>query len=133
MKLERKERSDLSDLSGRRERKKTIIDFNHIDPSIPPEELEKIKKLYATYKRLWWCFKKIHQNQKRLDLAEKITSSFLVASGIVVGGATLNPLILGVISGMGLIIKTIQEARNRGKRLRKQSLLLPITKKLCPP
>ena len=88
-------------------RKKTILDFNHIDPSIPKEKLEEIKKLYATYKRLWWCFKKIHQNQKRLDLAEKIASSFLVASGIVVGGATLNPVILGVISGMGLIIKTI--------------------------
>ena len=100
-------------------RKKTILDFNHIDPSLPKDEVEEIKKLYATYKRLWWCFKKIHQNQKRLDLAEKVASSFLVASGIVVGGATLNPIILGVISGMGLILKTIQESRNRGKKIEK--------------
>ena len=33
-------------------RKKTILDFNHIDPSLPEEKLEEIQKLYATYKRL---------------------------------------------------------------------------------
>ena len=52
-------------------------------------------------------------------MAEKVASSFLVASGIVVGGATLNPIILGIISGMGLILKTIQESRNRGKKIEK--------------
>ena len=76
-------------------------------------------KSFATYKRLWWCFKKLHQKQKRLDLAEKIASSVLVASGVVAGGAILNPIILGVISGMGLILKAIQEARNRGKKIEK--------------
>ena len=100
-------------------RKKTILDFNHIDPSIPPEQLEEIQKLYATYKKLWWCFKKVYQKQKLLDLVEKISSSVLVASGIVVGGATLNPVVLGVISGMGLILKSLQEAKNRGKKIEK--------------
>ena len=99
--------------------KKTILDFNHIDPSLPEEKLEEIQKLYATYKRLWWCFKKIHQHQKRLDLAEKILSSTLVAGGVLAGGATLNPIVLGVISGLGLILKTIQEAKNRGKKIEK--------------
>ena len=100
-------------------RKKTIFDFNHIDPNIPKEKLEEIQKLYATYKRLWWCFKKLHQKQKLLDLVEKIVSSVLVAGGVVAGGATLNPIILGVISGLGLILKTIQEAKNRGKKIEK--------------
>ena len=113
------------------QREKSIFDFNHIDPSISPEQLEEIQKLYATYKKLWWCFKKVYQKQKRLDLVEKIISSVLVAGGVVAGGATLNPIVLGVISGLGLILKTIQEARNREKRLRKQSLLSQITKKLC--
>ena len=100
-------------------RKKTVLDFNHIDPLIPPEQLEEIQKLYATYKKLWWCFKKVYQKQKLLDLVEKISSSVLVASGIVVGGATLNPVVLGVISGMGLILKSLQEAKNRGKKIEK--------------
>ena len=100
-------------------RKKTILDFNHIDPSISPEQLEEIQKLYATYKKLWWCFKKVHQKQKLLDLVEKISSSVLVAGGVLAGGATLNPIVLGVISGLGLILKTIQEAKNRGKKIEK--------------
>ena len=103
----------------KRERKKTILDFNHIDPSIPPEKLEEIEKLYTTYKKLWWCFKQPYQKQKRLDLAEKIVSSVLVAGGVVAGGVTLNPIVLGVISGLGLILKTIQEAKNRGKKIEK--------------
>ena len=112
-------------------RKKTILDFNHIDPSLPEEKLEEIQKLYATYKRLWWCFKKVYQKQKLLDLVDKIVSSALVAGGVLAGGVSLNPVVLGVISGLGLILKTIQEAKNREKRLRKQSLLSQITKKLC--
>ena len=100
-------------------RKKTIFDFNHIDPSISPAVVEEIQKLYATYKKLWWCFKKVYQKQKLLDLVEKISSSALVAGGVLAGGATLNPIVLGVISGLGLILKTIQEAKNRGKKIEK--------------
>ena len=100
-------------------RKKTILDFNHIDPSIPPEQLEEIQKLYSTYKRLWWCYKQVYQKQKLLDLAEKISSSVLVAAGVLAGAATLNPIVLGVISGLGLVLKTIQEAKNRGKKIEK--------------
>ena len=100
-------------------RQKPILDFNHIDPRISKEELEEIQKLYKHYKKLWWCFKKVHQKQKLLDLVEKISSSALVAGGVLAGGATLNPIVLGVISGLGLVLKTIQEAKNRGKKIEK--------------
>ena len=55
-------------------------------------------------------------------MAEKILSSTLVAGGVVAGGATLNPIVLGVISGLGLILKTIQEAKDRGKKIEKAKL-----------
>ena len=61
----------------------------------------------------------MYQKQKLLDLVEKIVSSALVAGGVVARGATLNPIVLGVISGLGLILKTIQEAKNRGKKIEK--------------
>ena len=96
-------------------RKKTIFDFNHIDPSISPEKLEEIQKLYATYKKLWWCFKKVYQKQKLLDLAEKISSSVLVAAGVLAGGATLNPIVLGVISGLGLGCENNSGSKKQGK------------------
>ena len=52
-------------------------------------------------------------------MVEKISSSVLVAGGVLAGGATLNPIVLGVISGLGLVLKTIQEAKNRGKKIEK--------------
>ena len=61
----------------------------------------------------------MYQKQKLLDLGEKISSSVLVAGGVLAGGATLNPIVLGVISGLGLVMKTIQEAKNRGKKIEK--------------
>ena len=82
-------------------------------------ELEEIKKLYATYHRLWWCFKRVYQVEKRRDLMEKVSSSFLVVCGVVAGAITMNPVILGVISGAGLILKTIQEAGNRSRKIEK--------------
>ena len=63
--------------------------------------------------------RKFTKNKKLLDLVEKISSSVLVAGGVLAGGATLNPIVLGVISGLGLILKTIQEAKNRGKKIEK--------------
>ena len=59
------------------------------------------------------------KSKNLFDLAEKILSSALVAGGVLAGGATLNPIVLGVISGLGLILKTIQEAKNRGKKIEK--------------
>ena len=112
-------------------RKKTILDFNHIDPSISPEKLEEIQKLYATYKKLWWCFKKVYQKQKLLDLVEKISSSVLVAGGVLAGGATLNPIVLGVISGFGVDFENNSGSKKTGeRRLKKQSLRSQIMKKL---
>ena len=52
-------------------------------------------------------------------MVEKISSSVLVAAGVLAGGATLNPIVLGVISGLGLVVKTLQEAKNRGKKIEK--------------
>ena len=37
------------------------------------------------------------------------TSSGLVAIGAIAGGVTMNPIVLGVISGVGLIVKTASE------------------------
>ena len=40
------------------------------------------------------------------------TSSGLVAIGAIAGGVTMNPIVLGVISGVGLIVKTASEMKN---------------------
>lgn len=49
---------------------------------------------------------------KKADLICKILAASLIVSGTVVGGVTLNPIILGSVSGAGRLLKTYSEAKN---------------------
>ena len=93
-------------------RKQSIFDFNHIDPHIQEEELEEIKKLFRFYHKRFWCLKRAHGRFKKMNLLMNLASSGLVAIGAIAGGVTMNPIVLGVISGVGLIVKTASEMKN---------------------
>ena len=95
-----------------RRRKQSIFDFNHIDPHIQEEELEEIKNLFRFYHKRFWCLKQAHSRFKKMNLLMNCTSSGLVAIGAIAGGVTMNPIVLGVISGVGLIVKTASEMKN---------------------
>ena len=95
-----------------RRRKQSIFDFNHIDPHIQEEELEEIKNLFRFYHKRFWCLKRAHSRFKKMNLLMNCTSSGLVAIGAIAGGVTMNPIVLGVISGVGLIVKTASEMKN---------------------
>ena len=41
-----------------------------------------------------------------MDLSCKIGSTILIASGTITGAITMNPILLGVITGSGLILNT---------------------------
>ena len=94
-----------------------IFNFNHIDPSIDEATLTKIKDLYKFYHKKWWCYKQTHKHLKRMNLTCKLTSSSLIASGTIAGGVTLNPIILGVISGAGLLVKTVTDNKNFDRKI----------------
>ena len=96
----------------RKRRKQSIFDFNHIDPHIQEEELEEIKKLFRFYHKRFWCLKRAHGRFKKMNLLINLTSSGLIAIGTIAGAATMNPIVLGVISGLGLIVKTAMEMKN---------------------
>ena len=95
-----------------RQRKQSIFDFNHIDPQIQEEELEEIKNLFRFYHKRFWCLKRAHGRFKKMNLLMNCTSSGLIAIGTIAGAATMNPIVLGVISGVGLIMKTAMEMKN---------------------
>ena len=95
-----------------RRQKQSIFDFNHIDPHIQEEELEEIKNLFRSYHKRFWCLKRAHSRFKKMNLLMNLTSSGLVAIGAIAGGVTMNPIVLGVISGVGLIVKTASEMKN---------------------
>ena len=93
-------------------RKQSIFDFNHIDPQIQEEELKEIKNLFRFYHKRFWCLKRAHSRFKKMNLLMNCTSSGLIAIGTIAGAATMNPIVLGVISGVGLIMKTAMEMKN---------------------
>ena len=52
------------------------------------------------------------QQIQKMNLLMNCTSSGLIAIGTITGAATMNPIVLGVISGVGLIMKTAMEMKN---------------------
>ena len=96
---------------------KNLFDFNHIDPSISEETKEELKKLYKYYHKLWWCHKKTVERFKNINLAVNLVSVSLVTAGTIAGAVTLNPVILGVITGAGLLIKTTSEIKQYSNKI----------------
>ena len=46
-----------------------------------------------------------------------MTSACLDVSGTITGGVTLNPVVLGTISGSGVLLKTRSEIKNYRKKI----------------
>ena len=97
--------------------KKDIFDFNHIDPSISKSDIKTLKDFYIYYHKKYWCFKKSYKNYKFLDNFFTISSIFLVALGTITGGITLNPIIIGVINGTGVIIAGVGKKNNYKRKI----------------
>ena len=84
---------------------KMIIGFNHISDSLSYEEVNKLKTLYRSYNRLKMCYKWKYKRLRRLKLSLELSSIGLTTVGAIVGGVTLNPIILGSLTGSGIMIQ----------------------------
>ena len=84
---------------------KNLFDFNHIDPTIDEETKKELEQFYKYYHKLWWCHKKAVERFKKINLVVNLTSVSLVTAGTIAGAVTLNPVILGTITGAGLLLK----------------------------
>ena len=85
--------------------KKDIFEFNHIDNLLSEDEIKTIKEFYKYYHQKFWCFKKTYQHFKILDESINISGILLMIIGKISGGLTMNPIILGVINGAGIVEK----------------------------
>ena len=81
---------------------KDIFEFNHIDKKLSEENVKTFKDFYKHYQKRFWCFKKSYKRFKLLD-DESITITVfcVMIIGTIVGGITLNPIILAVVNGSG--------------------------------
>ena len=94
-----------------------IFNFNHIDKNISKEKLSEIKAWYKFYYKRFWRYKKAFKHFKRLNLIINVSSTSLVVIGTIACGVTLNPIILGTISGVGILLKTFSEIKNYKKKI----------------
>ena len=97
--------------------KENIFHFNHIDKSKTKEEIQEIKELYKYYHYKYWCHRQAFKHFKKLNLAINISSTGLIVIGAVAGGLTANPAILGIISGAGLVLKTLSDTKNYKRKI----------------
>lgn len=98
---------------------KNVIDFNHISHHLSYEETEKLKKWYKYYHKLYTCYKWKYIRLKRIRLSLNMCSLSLVIIGSIAGGVTANPIILGCISGPGVLIQTYINKSNINSKVEK--------------
>ena len=96
---------------------KDIFEFNHIDPSLAKSDVKIIKDFYSYYHKKYWCFKRSYKSYKFLDNFFSISGICLIAIGTIAGGITLNPVILGVINGAGVIIAGVGKKNNYKRKI----------------
>ena len=82
----------------------SIFNFNHIDKNKTKEEIQEIKELYKYYHYRYWCYQKAYTQYKKVNLASNIVSAGLVIIGSVAGGITANPIIIGTVTGAGVLL-----------------------------
>ena len=94
-----------------------IFNWNHVSENLMEDEISELKALYKFYHKKYWLFKMTFKYFKKAELACTIGSAVLVVTGTIAGGVTLNPAVLGAISGTGLLIKTYSEAVNFKRKI----------------
>ena len=83
-----------------------IFNFNHISKNLSDGKIKEIKDLYKYYHTKFWYYKKSFQHYQKMHLSTNLSSAGLAVIGTISGAVTLNPIILGVISGAGVLLQT---------------------------
>ena len=96
---------------------KDLFEFNHIDNSLSESEIKILKDFYKHYHKKFWCFKKSFKRYKILDETLTLSGGGLVVIETIAGGITLNPIILGVINGLGVLVTSISKMKNYKKKI----------------
>ena len=102
--------------------KKDIFKFNHIDNLLSEDDIKTIKEFYEYYHKKFWCFKKTYKHFKILDESINISGILLMIIGTISGGLTINPIILGVINGAGILLANFEKMKNYKKKIEMTSI-----------
>ena len=81
------------------------------------KEIQEIKELYKYYHYRYWCYQKAYTHYKKVNLASNIVSAGLVIIGSVAGCITANPIIIGTVTGAGVLLKKFCETKNYKRKI----------------
>ena len=94
-----------------------IFGFNHISKDLSEETEKTLKDFYKFYHKKRWCYNKAFKSYKRESLSLTILSAGTIISGAAAGGITLNPIILGVLTSIGIISKVLSNFKKYDKKV----------------
>ena len=97
--------------------KKDIFEFNHIDNLLSEDEIKTIKEFYEYYHKKFWRFKKTYKHFKILDESINISGILLMIIGTISGSLTMNPIVLCVINGFGIVLTNVGKMKNYKKKI----------------
>ena len=97
-------------------RKPSIFEFNHISRDLTEQDIDVIKDFYKHYHKKFWCSKKSYK-RFILDESITITGNSLMIIGTITGEITLNPIVFGVINGVGILITNTGRIKNCKKNI----------------
>ena len=81
------------------------INFNHISSELSENKVTELKTLYKNYHPLQMCYKWKYKDLKRILLGLQMSSIGLTTVGAIVGSVTLNPVVIGCLTGSGVLIQ----------------------------
>ena len=94
-----------------------IFDFNHISKDLSEEIKKTLKEFYKFCHKKWWCYNKAFKRYKRKSLSLTILSAESIISGATADGITLNPIIIGVLTSIGVIAKVLSNFKKYDKKV----------------
>ena len=98
-------------------KKYSVFEVNDIDKLLSEEEIKTLKEFYKHYHKKLWCFKKTFKHYKIIEESITISGILLVIIGTISGGLTLNPIVLGVINGAGILLTNFGKMKNYKKKI----------------
>ena len=89
-----------------------IFNFNHIRKNLSDEKIKEIKYFYNIITKKFGVVRNHFNITKECIYLQNLGSGGLVVIGTISGGTTLNPIILGAISGAGVLLQTYATAKS---------------------
>ena len=97
--------------------KKSVFNFNHVSRDLSEDDRKTLEGLYVHYHCKAFCYTTAFKHFTRVNIALSVASMGLTIIGTVVGAFTLNPIILGVVTGSGVILHGILKLKNYDKKI----------------